>query len=847
MIGSARQHASAGVKASSEGGRSWSEYLISHIDAGWRPNEFDFENLILTPDVTNPMTIDRLCSRTGCGVLVVGKNLCPSCRRQWLDASAAGTSRKEWEALPKLVRTTVGGCLVPNCQREHSALGLCHSHVQTYRMHTRNSDEAPCSTDAWIAERNLRALKAADACLVPGCEKDRIYKTGLCSLHQETYRRWQKSGAAVSRLSNPILHWIDQELEPPMPNGVSSYAAAGATPFMLLPDPLRTEFLYAVHKRDIEGGSLLSGVNVRGTYLELRRSNLTTLVGATKLGRKTGKNANLTGMLVDWQRIIDDAHRAWSGVDLRDQGFIYLRDVPLRKSNQRIGPQAKLDLRAIQHDWISKAIVLWAHSSAHGVQELRNMASTWQIASEVLTLRGVPTHALGSADMSAIVAAMHKRWPRDHTHAKRLTSIERLIHFARHTAELSEHWEKIPARFVLNRLLHLTGNSETEKTATSDEAYRYVPQPIVDWVMDHLHLLVRHSPYATAEARMMIYIQERCGRRTGETLRLEDDCISYDGQGAPYLEWVQGKPPFAPGKRLPIHQETHDVIREWQDFKRQHQVQSKWLFPSRRSVKVDRPYTTEFLANRFSELTLLVHDQAPYPTSVEGSEGNLIHFNLLNIDPYSFRHAFAQRLADATDESGRPTTTPDVLRELMGHKSFNTTQAYFRVTATRRKRAMDAIAPRRLNTRGEIVDVTRERDGFSKIAVTLGHCIEPQNVAAGGLACPLEHSCESCPFFLVDPLEQEGMKAKRHQIRVMLERALVIGSPEPLINHYVARIDACTKIIDGIDSYVDGLEDSESQIIRETWETMAELRRRSTATRKIDIREFFETASSIAS
>jgi hypothetical protein len=42
----------------------------------------------------------------------------------------------------------------------------------------------------------------------------------------------------------------------------------------------------------------------------------------------------------------------------------------------------------------------------------------------------------------------------------------------------------------------------------------------------------------------------------------------------------------------------------------------------------------------------------------------------------------------------------------------------------------------------------------------------------------LSHACESCPFFRVDPLEREGMVAKRFELKVQLERATVIGAPK---------------------------------------------------------------------
>jgi hypothetical protein len=198
-----------------------------------------------------------------------------------------------------------------------------------------------------------------------------------------------------------------------------------------------------------------------------------------------------------------------------------------------------------------------------------------------------------------------------------------------------------------------------------------------------------------------------------------------------------------------MHQETHDVIRQWQEIKRERHVQSQWLFPSGRYSRADKTYGGQYLQVRVRELIVLVKSSAPYSAPVEGPEGNLVHFDLSTIDPYSFRHAFAQRLADATDQEGRSSTPPDIVQDFMGHQNFNTTMAYYQVTAKRRKKALSAIPARRLNLHGQVTEADRERDGFGKIAVALGHCTEPQNVAASGHFCALEHSCESCPFFLV--------------------------------------------------------------------------------------------------
>jgi hypothetical protein len=333
----------------------------------------------------------------------------------------------------------------------------------------------------------------------------------------------------------------------------------------------------------------------------------------------------------------------------------------------------------------------------------------------------------------------------------------------------------------------------------------------------------------------MIYLQERCGRRTSETVRLKEECISYDSAGQAYLEWDRVKPPFGRGTRLPIHKDVHDAIRQWQEIKIEHGIESQWLFPTDRGRK-DAPRSAAFLNARIDELVAVVLDEAPFMEEVEGADGNYIRFDLTTIDAYAFRHAFAQRHADATDREGRPTCTPEELQEWMGHKSFKTTMNYFLITSRRKRHAMSSLPSRRLNWSGEAVTVDRERDGFTKLAVSLGSCTEPANVAAGGAACAMDHVCESCPFFLVDPFERDGLLAKRLYLQAQIERVRIIAPDSHMISHYERRTRDCDRILAGIDSYIDNLPEMERSSIHLALEKMEDIRRRAGAPRRIDLR-----------
>lgn len=80
------------------------------------------------------------------------------------------------------------------------------------------------------------------------------------------------------------------------------------------------------------------------------------------------------------------------------------------------------------------------------------------------------------------------------------------------------------------------------------------------------------------------------------------------------------------------------------------------------------------------------------------------------------------------------------------------------------------------------------------------------------------------------------MDAKSQHLRVKFERAQVIQSPQHILDHYLARIRDCTTIIDGIDAYIDELNDTERDAIRHALDSMADIRRRATGPRRIDLR-----------
>ncbi|MDV8009633.1 hypothetical protein [Rhodococcus sp. IEGM 1318] len=68
----------------------------------------------------------------------------------------------------------------------------------------------------------------------------------------------------------------------------------------------------------------------------------------------------------------------------------------------------------------------------------------------------------------------------------------------------------------------------------------------------------------------------------------------------------------------------------------------------------------------------------------------MLPFDRDKIFLYAYRHTYAQRPTDAG-------VTIDVLSDLMDHRQFGTTQAYYRVGETRRRDAVDRVVSLRFD------------------------------------------------------------------------------------------------------------------------------------------------------
>lgn len=280
--------------------------------------------------------------------------------------------------------------------------------------------------------------------------------------------------------------------------------------------------------------------------------------------------------------------------------------------------------------------------------------------------------------------------------------------------------------------------------ADPGEPGRDIPAEIMRQICGHLAEL--EKVISSRETRIAVELLMDTGRRPAEICTLEWDCLVRDADGTPVLVYDNAKA-HRLRRRLPISEHTATLITE-----QKHTIRDRFpatppdqlkLLPSRRLNPIgSRPITEDNLIGRHR---IWLNSMGPL-LRADGTE-----YDKTLITPYSYRHSYAQRHADA----GVPI---DVLRELMDHATMDATKRYFRVGEARRREAVDKVTAMQFDRHGNriwrqataLLDSEHARYALGEVAVPYGTCTEPSNVQAGGGACPVRFRCAGCDHFRTD-------------------------------------------------------------------------------------------------
>jgi integrase len=452
----------------------------------------------------------------------------------------------------------------------------------------------------------------------------------------------------------------------------------------------------------------------------------------------------------------------------------------------------------ISQDWLRHAAKRWAavqlplHRSESSVEAVLSAVARWSAHLARRPDGGEDPTVLGKDDITSFLVGLRARVNHGqlgaYAHAR---TVEFLRRFLRDCRDLAPDERGGPLAGLRSGVVVAPEEVPLlPRRDPDDEIGDAVPDAVVAQLLDDANLGLLSD-----DGRRRLEIGLEVGRRPGELCRLAFDCLAYDErvtengstETKPVLVHDMRKVNVV-GCRLPVHEHTAELIADQQAAVRARFPDTPSaelvLFPAIQRPKGGRrPIASTGWAKELrrwvNRLELFEGRLGPDGSLhlLRDSNGALVRFDPARVFPYALRHSYAQRHVNA----GTPV---EVLKELMGHDCLNTTSAYYRITADRKRRAIKTVMPFqmtvsgvRLALVGEPNDSDLGRYVLSETSVPMGSCVEPSNVRANGAACDFRYRCFGCAHFRTDPSYLPELRAYLSKLLATRER-LVAALPD---------------------------------------------------------------------
>ena len=709
---------------------------------------------------------------------------------------------------------------MPSCEGDLHCSGLCFRHERAWGK-DRTEPVA-----AFIAR--ARPLARAAECRVAGCDRESIARRGLCRFHdQRLHRRGLLTG-------DELAAWVASE-RPRL--GVHQFSLAG------LPEPLRTELLYALQQRD-QAPPPLDPIEVRILLARLGGAASLREADPQAVCESGGMvyNAATRGLFRGLRRHLDRAWAHYAGADpfAGDVWQVALLDLRINASRRWPATQGVIDFGVVGVAWLREIVKDWARTTRPYLQRLRETLRACQAASHTLTAAGRTEQAgLGAGDFTRILEAISTQRRADgspYSASHRNLMIYQfcqVIEYGRASGLMAAVPD--PFRPATRHRVHDDPNE--------DELGKALPETVIRQLDAHLHLLGpagRAGAIAAADLQLMhqtIYqILRDTGRRPGEVVSLRTGCIEITG-GQHNLIYDNHKAGRM-RRRLPDHRR----------HRRDHPVLARTSCPAARApgagpVAVPSPLlrahqsrghlTSHCVARMFKAWVAQI---GAIDSELPGPDGTPAPFDPSPITPYALRHSYAQRHADA----GVPV---DVLKELMDHAAVATTMGYYQVSLKRKQQAIRSVGPLATDAAGSPAPFASptayER---ASVAVPFGNCTEPSNVKAGGGACPIRFQCAGCGFYRPDPSYLPALEQHIASLRTDRETAQAMNAADYVLASLTAEIDAFTTVAETMRRKLSGLDPAQRAEVEEA----SRILRRARAARTLPLTDITSRATDTA-
>lgn len=287
---------------------------------------------------------------------------------------------------------------------------------------------------------------------------------------------------------------------------------------------------------------------------------------------------------------------------------------------------------------------------------------------------------------------------------------------------------------------------------------RRLPRALSETVMAQLEDPENLAQWKNPAYELITLILMRCGLRITDAIRLRTNCIVYDGDGAPYLRYLNHK--MKREALVPIDTELAEAIAVRRNVLHQKWPAAPVLFPRVIRNEDGREPLGDHTYRKALHRWLKRID-------VRDEHGVPVH-----VVPHSFRHTLGTRLINRD-------VPQEVVRRILDHDSHTMTAHYARLSDTTIRRHWEAA--RKVNINGETITLdpngplaeaawAKQRVGRATQALPNGFCGLPVQQS-----CPHANACLSCPMFITTAEFLPEHRQQRQQVVQIITAAEARG------------------------------------------------------------------------
>jgi len=282
-----------------------------------------------------------------------------------------------------------------------------------------------------------------------------------------------------------------------------------------------------------------------------------------------------------------------------------------------------------------------------------------------------------------------------------------------------------------------------------------LPRALSEVVMTQLEQPANLDRWRDPCHRLITMILMRCGLRITDTVRLPHDCIVRDGDGAPYLRYLNHK--MKREALVPIDEQLEHQIQDHQQHLRDRWPQgTPVLFPRPLNNPDGREPALGDVYRRALHKWLMACD-------IRDEHGGPV-----SVTPHRFRHTLGTRLINRD-------VPQEIVRRILDHDSHCMTAHYARLNDTTIRRHWEQA--RKVNITGDTVSLdpdgpladaawAKQRLGRITQALPNGYCGLPVQKT-----CPHANACLSCPMFVTTAAFLPQHRQHREQLLQIVSAA----------------------------------------------------------------------------